>query len=387
MQRKIVVGVGVAAVVLFAGIVALRVGGGDSRKGSASAGSSENRRLDSPSPVSPSGSHRSEASSPAPHDDRPTAITRESVPAVFRRLLEWHKADARRVEGDDRTGHDGGMGRDLLSGFAQGRLLALCEPDESERLALDILKNPQADRQDVLYAIRILGVLAALGRGAAETALIGLTRGEDPVIVPLALEGLFAYDKTGRNRSFYWAACTSGPREAFGCGPYWPDAQTRQFLENRRDRFAAEKRADYRSKESLERMAILESSERSKALEDLLAGPNVNAPPAPGWSQPRESWALNVVQKDPPPGILDAFRKRLDRGELAVVKTRLEGAQIDPTHPGYCMATRDPFFDEVLVAFLSLGGKPNELETKRLTYYGYLGDPRARLQALLESHK
>jgi hypothetical protein len=51
------------------------------------------------------------------------------------------------------------------------------------------------------------------------------------------------------------------------------------------------------------------------------------------------------------------------------------------------MATRDPFFDEVLVAFLSLGGKPNELETKRLTYYGYLGDPRARLQALLESHK
>src|SRR5262249_41150237 len=95
----------------------------------------------------------------------------------------------------------------------------------------------------------------------------------------------------------------------------------------------------------------------------------------------RQRWALRVVQKNPTPETIDCLRRRLESGESQAAS---EGKwTVGPTEQGYMESTRDLYFDEVLLTYFSLGGQLNETESTRLRFFGYLGEPKERLEALL----
>ena len=128
-------------------------------------------------------------------------------------------------------------------------------------------------------------------------------------------------------------------------------------------------------------MSILESSSRAESLEKLVSGPGEQGYPE-GATPEREDWALKALRLNPGPKTLEVLKMRLQRvEESAIVRGTSKFEPDPPTHPNYPLWV-DTFYDKLLVAYHELGGKLNEIETARLTQFGYLGDPKERLQAL-----
>jgi hypothetical protein len=270
---------------------------------------------------------------------------------------------------------------DLTYGTLQARLLALSNPEEVESFALSIVQDSGADAEKVLFATKVLGILLAQGRKRAEEALKVLVQGTDQEVVPAALEALLANDKDGKERSLYWQICSKDFLPAFQCGPLWTDDPMKQGLQSRAAHYAALKQADYFSKEALARLSILESPQCAETLGSLVGGPNEQGRPD-GWSREREEWALHVIQLRPTPGALGMLKDRLTRAENGGAGLIARGVVLPPPTDLSYPSWADKNYDKFLVAYLQLGGQLNEAETSRLTYFGYLGDPKERLQVL-----
>jgi hypothetical protein len=269
---------------------------------------------------------------------------------------------------------------DLAHGYLQARLLALCYPQEVEEAVLATLGNSQSTTEDVIFCTKVLGVLASQARPSSEAALLRVIEStKDETVIATALDCLMSHDRQGRYRAIYWSKCAEGVLRAFEFGPYWLDQQTKQTLTQIYERENTPSSPDFYSREALKRMAILESPERSSKL-DRLVGDSW-AEQKSDDAQWQERWALRVVQITPSPETIGILRRRLERDESEAAGGVL--GPLGPTQSGYMFATRDINFDEALLAYVALGGTPNETETIRLRYYGYLGDPKERLEALL----
>src|SRR5204863_2639202 len=107
--------------------------------------------------------------------------------------------------------------------YVEGRLLALCYPELLESMVMRVTAQAEANSDDMVFAIRILGVLAQAGRKAAETTLAKLSSGDNPIFVSEALEQLGAYDTSGLQSSLYATQCRKSIIEAFSYGPYTAD--------------------------------------------------------------------------------------------------------------------------------------------------------------------
>jgi len=276
---------------------------------------------------------------------------------------------------------------DLAYGFIEARLLAICFPGEIETLATGIVSDPTSTSADRVFAIRILGVLGASGRKVSEGELVKLAEGNDRVLVPVALDAIFSYDKRGDFRHLYRNKCGSGIGTAFDLGPYWIDVPTAQLFEHLLvgdGRRTVEEQANisFLAREGIERMSILQSPDRTLILEKYIAGGNPGEPIEPN-KEYRQSWALYVASLEPTPRILEILQRRLsaDASRVSVTKP------MTSTDQGYAHATGDEYFDRVLLIYNALGGSLTESQVRRLTYFGYLGNPKARLSQLLSADK
>jgi hypothetical protein len=192
-----------------------------------------------------------------------------------------------------------------------------------------------------------------------------------------------SYDKEGRHRAIYWTKCSERQFDAFEYGPYWVDQQTKQVLTQINEKYDTPSTPDYSSREALARMAILESPQRARTLDQLISD-SWDRKERPQDANLRQGWALRVARFNPTDRTVEFLRRRLDRDEVVAMGVEIaDGQPLPSTHPGYCHAARDDYYDEALLTYVALGRQPNATETLRLRYYGYLGDPKERLEALL----
>lgn len=301
---------------------------------------------------------------------------------VFESLINRHREARKRLKADT-TDKSDNLALAQALGYVQARLLAISYPEETEKIVTRLLDDGKCDLEDIVFATKVLGLLAAQGKTSVEARLLQFAENADPRIATTAVDGLLAHDKQGRYRAVYWKKCSEGLLEVYDLGPYWADGQTKQMLQHIFDRDNSPESPDGFTAEALERLQILESPSRSEKLEQLLSG---RAEPGDYTKiHQRQTWALRVVQMDPTTSASEILRQRLDRDEVAAATRQADRVYEPPgpTHPGFVGATGDNYYDEVLLAYFSLGGTPNQFESRRLTYYGYLGDPKERLIALL----
>ena len=114
----------------------------------------------------------------------------------------------------------------------------------------------------------------------------------------------------------------------------------------------------------------------------------------PSWKDGRWSeWAFSLAGARAPELVVPALRTRLDRDES---RARLwhqrvaeqDAAQGATTMPFEATLSGSPHvagvfdfhFDDALVLFAQMDGGLNDLEKRRLTTFGYLGDPQQQLQ-------
>lgn len=305
----------------------------------------------------------------------------ESSKETYNRFAARHKKMRKYQERQLSWSKPSGFEWDAACGYLQTRLLALCQPDDAEELALNTVESPQATQDDIIFGVKVLGVLAATGRPASQTALLKLIASNvNTPVVAAALDCLTSSDREGRYRDIYWSKCLEKSFEAIEFGPYWADQQTKVAIAQIHKELNTPAATNFYSKEAMERMAILESPSRSDQLDQLIADPwEFNERSAAAAY--REPWALRMVQLSPTPETLSILRRRLDRGESEAAKSG--NGPVGSTQRGYQDETHDRLYDECLLAYHVLGGKLNEIESARLEYYGYLGNPRERLNAML----
>jgi len=311
------------------------------------------------------------------------ADTLESVRNRLESLLARHRKSRRQLQNVTTQNRDSFAWKRAY-GYTQARLLSLCFPAETEQLVDQILAQGKPELDDLILAAKLLGFLAAQGKTSVEGKLLQLTNAQDPQIIAAAVESLFSGDKEGRHRAVYWSKCSDGVLEVYDLGPYWADAQTKGMLQKIFDRDNTPESPDGFTKEALERLVILESGDRSEKLNQLLSGRAESGDYTKIYS--RQKWALQVAQKTPDPAALEVLRQRLGRDEIAAATFMAEKRYepVSPSQPGYVTATGDRYYDNALLAYFSLGGQLNDLQKQRLTYYGYLGDPKERLTSLME---
>lgn len=327
-----------------------------------------------------------EAKSPdaAMNADRKAPNTPPSPQATFASLIEHHRMVRKKFAGIPEAGRDG-LSWSHAYGLIAARLLAITHPDETEACAVAILSDPQAGEDDVLFSIKTLEVLATEGRKAAENALAQAAQSRKWTTAHAALEALASCDKQGVHRGLYLNQLVNGTMEIAQLGPHWADAQTKSILQqllNESTQPGKRKVGNFIS-EALARVTILEAGDRDGQLEQLIAYRRGTDWPVKAVH--RQVWALRVVQMSPTPKTLEVLRERLDVAEVEAMGVLEKDTDKKPraAHPGYVHATGDDYYDQALLAYWRLGGKLNQVETQRLTHYGYLGDPRQKLQEIL----
>lgn len=303
----------------------------------------------------------------------------DEVEQVLKSLLVRHKTAGERMRSSCTFERGLGLGWGMQFGTVHARILAVHYPEETETFALKIADDPGAEDTDLQFAAKVLGMLATRGSRDSLAVLVRLAQGSNANVLPIALECVLSCDPEGTYQALYVGACRRRILEAFDSGPYWVDDPTNQAFQEILKQSLTKYDDDYYSRETLERLRILESPQRSALLEQLIEGVPPGGVWTRGWSEWRQLWALKVVRREPTLNTLVALRHRLDRMESQ--RSRYASiADVGPTHPGW-PASRD--YDEYLIAYMELGGQLNQPETERLTYFGYLGDANGRLRELL----
>jgi hypothetical protein len=220
--------------------------------------------------------------------------------------------------------------REKRTGITEARLLGLAAPKAVLPLLERTAADPARPARSREFAIRILELLPD-----ADDSLLRLAPASSS-----ALRALCRRDLHGTHLAVY---LTAADAEALS---HWTDPEATSAVK----RLAA---VSDEARRMAERHDLLRAPDWAQKLEEILVDP---------CHERRDLtlWALHVARSRALPGLAAALRDRLDA------------------------EAPDDVRDDILVALSELGGALTDDERSRLESFGYLGDPAARLAALLE---
>lgn len=305
------------------------------------------------------------------------------IDRLFDDVVEKHRAAFSKGPGC----MSGGRSEEIWQLYLKGRLLTMAYPNVMEGILLARAGDPSQSPYTRVLAIDLLGNLCRSGWTGPEVVLHQLAASPELSISQAAIRELSAIDKNGRFLDFYRDRCRK-VRSAFDAVSYWYDPATVVGMNLVVGASPGEDASEFRlaAREVLVRQGILASPECGETLLRILEGR--------GESH-RLEWALKVARMKSLPGLLPALRRRLDRAQETLSPNASEAERHD-----YDLMVRDGFnlerdvaegrvlsldhdFDLALIAFAELGGTLTAPERKRLIKFGFLGDPRTRLEELL----
>lgn len=275
--------------------------------------------------------------------------------------------------------------------YREARLLASVYPEAAELVAEELLGAKDASVFEQNMATRMLGALAERGNRRAELLLLRQAgaKPNDPARES-ALSALHEQDRGCVYEPFYREQWRIGGEWARGMLDLVPDRTTIELLQKASSDPA---QPDYVREDvggALARLRLLQSSDAETRLAEIIIAPPIRARGEEEAKQDRERrWALRAARvRDL--DLRSLLRRRLDRDLEAAREERLPTAY---ARRPFAEEFRDDVFlfpsdwDDVLVAYAEMGGAPNVLERERLREFGFLCDPKVRLQEILEGLK
>jgi hypothetical protein len=317
---------------------------------------------------------------------RPASVNLETV---LDDLLEKQRARMSQPPGCLSAGNP-----ELRALYFKGRLLTAAYPEILEGLLLSRAGDPTRSPYTRAFAVDRLGELYRSGRTHLEPMLHGWALGPDRYLRGRAIAALAEVDATGRFLDLYRANCTEQGWEAFEAVSCWVDQTTVTEME----RIVAQSpglqhpecELRLEAEEVLARLRILSSPDCDETLLNILDRSDD--------LRDQFSWALKVGRRKQLPGLLDALRRRLQRVEYRLPPDASEAHRHDfaemerlcgPVSAqiarGESLVMQDRFYDAALIAYAELGGVLNDAERRRLTLFGFVGDPKTRLEEMLNS--
>lgn len=369
------------ALPVFAGLLALLLLGLRAR----SRDSAEGPAAPRPLPQAPP----SAAQDPAPPlspPPEPMPPPRPSflAPAETADLLREWGGEYERNLGVDINAHSR-FGLEFKVRLTHARLLALVDPERVEAEAAAMAADPTAPGRRA-WGAALLSELALAGRTRSLSLLRSLAENPDPRLSTAAYHRYCRVDVRVEDRPFFETYARRGEPLAVEALSRLPDPAAGALL---REIHAQAQAAKDRtlllvSREALDRQAILAAPDAATRVAELL---RYN----PSYEE--LGWAVPVALARPAPAYVQALRDRLDR-ELRNSRDRFEQEQaaeaaearsfesLYVSNTGSGLMT-DGAYDQALKAYWQLGGRPTELEARRLREFGYACDPAERLRELL----
>lgn len=269
--------------------------------------------------------------------------------------------------------------------YREWRLLAQGYPAAAERVAEDLIRNRTSSRE-WHAASAMLSELARRGGRRAEQLLlrtaVSPALGAAESQVPLHF--LSAADPDRLYQETYRKQWSFGHLWACGLLDYLVDPMAVELLRKISTNPAE---PDYLRRDvdkALARLRILEGAGLKERLTAILEQtPAREHREEESRRQEECRWALEIA-KARRLDLRDALRRRLNRN-LAAAEG--ESGDVESFAKDYRVNVhvfpRD--WDNVLVTYVELGGTPNALERDRLREFGYLCDPKERLDELLRA--
>lgn len=308
----------------------------------------------------------------------------EECKRLFTKILERHKTSGKGIAVGTAFSR---LAKEKLFSYTEGRLLALSYPAEVAALVGPLAEDPTRPTDERQFAFYILGALANSGYMAASEPLIRLANSDDLVVASSAIYHLHQSDQNGENVELYRKLINRGVFEAAVPLSRWVDSGSISSLREVIQKFHGEgfesvQMREYAS-ESLEKIELLSSPGSDSKLSDIISSPTHER-------QMWLSWALQVSQNRLGVSVQRLIRGRLDMG---IAKAREDILNIDPDAKLEDMFSKaleiggsgDPYFDELLIHYVRIGGTPTEMERSRLRNFGYWGDPKSRLEEIVGS--
>lgn len=306
----------------------------------------------------------------------------------FRRSLALSLDRHRRVK-DPPPSAAGRFSMETALHLLEARLLAMAYPDLMESACITLLSDPSTDSADVEFAFWALSTLASQGRSQTDAFLHRLAVGNNSERAGVAIDLLSWNDVRGTCRSLYTQGCRAGIEEAFQALARYPDGETGPLMrEILQGGGPVPLTAGIRllAKNVLEKQSILTGPDRDARLITLLQSGNAN----------EVRWAIAAGRSVALPGIAETLREKLDRLE-SECRSRFDDLQgrLPPgtswagfddqfSHSPKMPGMSDLHFDFLLTTLSDLGGALTPLESRRLTHFGWIGDPRVRLNEVLK---
>lgn len=325
---------------------------------------------------------------PPPPQGRPAAIEvgdRPLVDRTFTRALagfsEWMRegplGPASRFESEQ------------AGQLVEARLLARGWTGDILPAAIAIAFDPARSVEERSFAVLVLGMLAELKQPEAEAALLRMASSAEEPLAERALVQLAQSDASGACRDLYLRKCSAGSPAGYDAIGPWVDsrlAESWRTLVRRADEDPASAPEGVISAAvALKKVDALSSADWRERLRSILEDPFWEGGQWTGW-------ALAAARVRAPELVVESLRKRLDQGMDRARRrnsdTEEDDRRLGTPHPSFVDAfatrpalegVRDLFFDDVLVAYAQSGGSLTDLESRRLTTFGYIGDPKVRL--------
>ena len=348
-------------------------------------------------PSSPApGAARYQARSKPPLPGPSTAPATCDVPKVFSTLLARHSAK-------DKAHYAGGRTRFAVEeamGLREGRLLALAYPEQFIPLAVAVAADPNRDRWDRLFAVRLLGYLASERHAGAMSALIQLSNQysgvasltpETKYFANQVIGQISAADADGRQDGFFAQKCAEGFGTAFYALSHKPSSENSALMNSLMAKNEAEADASLTNRAAVrvqEKYALLQSPDADAWLEECLLN---------NQSEHFDltDWALAAARERKMANLPDILRRRLDQSlaDARDLNARRRAAGLSPAetfeeqvaNSGDVDGMGDRFYDGLLLAHAEMGGTLSDLEWRRLRSFGYFVDYGERLGELLSS--
>jgi hypothetical protein len=284
----------------------------------------------------------------------------EEAEWVFKMILQWHRdlflGPARMSCGTSDSWFSGESERYRT----EGRLFAQAFPTLAERLALEVLNDPEAHSLDRSFAWFILGVLAPRTSATLEdflTEQVNSISEEQSWERDVALSNLINRRFDERTLALCRAKARAGNQTAIDALTTVVDPEAIRLFQ------------ETNAGEMLERITILQSKDWREKLWQLLMGR------VSGKHHLHIHWALEAAERQAMPELRSAL-------EVRIQKLRKRG-----TPPQRRWGYDDPDHEFLLVAWVRLGGALEAREEEYLTHFGFFGNYEQRLQELLTTRQ
>jgi hypothetical protein len=258
---------------------------------------------------------------------------------------------------------------EAISGETALRLFALGYPEVAESWAAKVAPDPGSPPWERPPAIRLLGHLASAMGGAPESVLMRLCRDADGETHLLAEEVLVKADPEGSHRELYRELARAGDAPAAEALSFWRDPEAITILEDGPAWvFHPYHGRPVDPRNALTRLKAFEGGTWEGMVKEAIVGqlPLLSA---------HFTWAVRVGLERRPAWFGAALRERMGT-EYASGRFRFL-----KDHQAYVDSV---VVDDLLVALSEIGGPLSEDEQQYLRNYGYLGEPRQRLDEWLD---